>query len=71
MFGWCGKIQEIEKFEQAGLTLMFQNYTHLLYPQFRSEKFIACLSVFEIVFHLGLERVREIHDLPTQQENSN
>ncbi len=65
----AGGYQEIEKFTQAGLALMFQNYIHPLYTQIRSEKFIAGLSVLDALFHVGLERVREILVQPVQREN--
>lgn len=67
----AGGYQEAEKFAQAGLALMFQNYTHPLYKQIRSEKFVAGLSVLDALFHVGLERVREILSRSAQRENVN
>lgn len=67
----AGGYQEVEKFSEAGLVLMFQSFTHPLYKQIHSEKFVAGLSILDALFHVGLERVREILDLSTHRRNSN
>lgn len=50
-----GNYQDPVKFEQAGLKLMYSQFTHPEYDQ-HGPTFVAGLSILDAVFHLGWER---------------
>lgn len=58
--GGAGGYQEDEKFALAGLELIYQNFEHPTYFQFRSKDFVAGLSVIDALMNCGLDQTREL-----------
>ncbi len=58
--GGAGGYQEDEKFALAGLELMYQKFDHPTYPQFRSEKFVAGLSIIDVLMNCGFDQTRTL-----------
>jgi hypothetical protein len=51
--------QEADKFSQAGIKLIYQNFIHPKYSQ-HGEQFTAGLSILDAIFNLGFEETRKI-----------
>jgi hypothetical protein len=47
--------QDVAKFEEAGLTLAYSQFSHPVYEQ-GAMPFVPGLSVLDAVFHMGWER---------------
>ena len=55
LFGALGKnYADLPSFEQAGISVHFQNYIHPVYPQLHGE-FISHLSIIDLLFNCGDE----------------
>ena len=56
IFGILGKdYAELDKFDKAGIRVMFQNYTHPVYPQLWGD-FVSNLSIIDLLFNIGSEK---------------
>lgn len=58
--GGAGGYQEDEKFAEAGVKLLYQDYSHPGYLQTGSNDFIMGLSIIDALMHLGQLRVKEL-----------
>ncbi len=58
--GGAAGYQEDEKFEQAGLKLIYQNYKHPVYTQFNSKEFVPGLSVIDSLMNTGITGVKRL-----------
>lgn len=58
--GGAGGYQEDEKFKQAGIELIYQNYSHPEYEQHSCKSFTMGLSIIDALMHLGQLRVKEL-----------
>jgi hypothetical protein len=58
--GGAGGYQEDEKFTAAGLELVYQNFTHPVYPQINAAEFAPGLSVIDALMNCGFERTRAL-----------
>jgi hypothetical protein len=56
----AGEYQEDGKFASAGLGLLYQNFQHPVYPQFRTERFEPGLSIIDVLMNCGLEGTRDL-----------
>lgn len=56
----AGKYQEDEKFSEAGIKLIPQNFQHLVYHQINTESFVEGLSVIDAVMNCGIEGARNL-----------
>lgn len=64
--GSSGYLQE-EKFAEAGLQLVYQNFKHPVYRQCQGEEFVSGLSVLDALFNIGfdgLKRILQEHEHP-------
>ncbi len=52
--------QEDEKFFNAGIKLIYQNFKHPVYPQFNSNEFISGLSIIDVLMNCGFEGTKHI-----------
>ncbi len=52
--GGAGGYQEDEKFKQAGLGLIYQNFKHPVYRQNAATQFVQGLSIVEALMNLGI-----------------
>ena len=50
--------QEDEKFVEAGIDLIYQNFKYPLYSQGDSSTFVSGLSVIDTLMHCGFEATR-------------
>ena len=57
--GGASKYQEDEKFAQAGINLIYQNFRHPEYKQFNTSEFSKGLSVIDLLMNEGIEKSRE------------
>jgi len=62
--GGSGGYQEDEKFAQAGIELVYQNFEHPLYPQATSQEFVSGLSIIDALMNCGFKRTAEIVSAP-------
>ncbi len=58
--GGASAYQEDEKFESAGLGLIYQNFSHPNYQQFSTERFIPGLSIIDPLMNCGLEGTEKL-----------
>lgn len=58
--GGAGGYQEDEKFDVAGIQLIYQSYEHPTYSQVGSERFVAGLSVIDVTMNCGFKAVRQL-----------
>lgn len=49
-----------EKFAEANIKIVFQDFQHPVYPQCNSKKFIPGISILDILFNCGIEETRRI-----------
>lgn len=61
--GGAGNYQEDEKFEQAGIKLIYRNFKHPVYPQFNSIEFVPGLSVIDSLMNVGIDGVKKLLDI--------
>jgi hypothetical protein len=48
------------KFQSAGITVLWHNFTHPNYPQLPDHKFISGLSCLDLLFFMGVPKAREL-----------
>ncbi len=58
--GGASKYQEDEKYESNGITLIYQNFKHPVYPQFNTQEFTPGLSVLDALMNCGFEGARKL-----------
>ncbi len=58
--GGASKYQEDEKFQSNGITLLYQNFTHPVYPQFNTVEFIAGLSILDTLMNCGIDGTKKL-----------
>jgi hypothetical protein len=58
--GGASKYQEDEKFEQAGIKLIYQNFVSPVYPQLKSAEFVPGLSIIDPLMNTGIEGVKKL-----------
>jgi hypothetical protein len=58
--GGAQKYQENEKFEQASINLIYQNFNHPVYEQSNSKEFIKGLSIIDALFNCGPHSVSKL-----------
>lgn len=58
--GGASKYQEDEKFEKAGIKLIYQNFKHPVYEQFNTTEFQPGLSVIDVLMNCGAEKTRNL-----------
>jgi hypothetical protein len=51
--GGADGYQDEAIFNQRGITLRFQGFTHPVYPQWRRQDFVAGLSIIDVVMNIG------------------
>jgi hypothetical protein len=56
--GGASGYQESDKFRQAGLDLIYQEFQHPMYPQFNTSTFKPGLSIVDALMNCGFEGVR-------------
>lgn len=49
-----------EKFAENGVKIVFQDFTHPVYPQCNSNEFIPGISILDLLFNCGIEEARRI-----------
>ena len=49
-----------EKFAENGVKIVFQDFTHPVYPQCNSKEFVPGISVLDLLFNCGVEESRRI-----------
>ena len=52
--------QDNDLFQKVGIKVLYQNFSHPLYPQYGNENFVAGLSVLDAIMNLGFEGVLEL-----------
>jgi hypothetical protein len=52
--------QEDDKFAQAGLELIYQNFQHPIYPQINTSEFVPGLSIVDALMNCGIEGTRRL-----------
>lgn len=65
--GGADGYQENDKFAQAGLELIYQNFQHPIYPQVNISEFISGLSIVDALMNCGIDGTRRL----LQQGNMN
>lgn len=58
--GGASKYQEDEKFEQAGIKLIYQNFKHPVYEQFNTKEFHPGLSVIDVLMNCGADKTHNL-----------
>lgn len=58
--GGSSGYQEDDLFENYGIELCYQNFSHPKYPQKNTNEFIPGLSILDALFNLGTEKTREV-----------
>ncbi|MEK7448140.1 MAG: WbqC family protein [Planctomycetota bacterium] len=58
--GGADGYQEDEKFAEAGIELVYQNFKHPVYLQANTKEFIAGLSIIDVLFNCGFEKARDL-----------
>ncbi len=51
---------EREKFAENGVQIVFQDFTHPVYPQINTREFVPGVSVLDMLFNCGIEESRRI-----------
>lgn len=52
--------QEDDKFAQAGIELIYQQFKHPVYPQVNTKEFIPGLSIIDALMNCGIEGTRKL-----------
>lgn len=61
LYGGLGGIyQESEKFAEADIELIAQNFKHPVYPQFNTKEFVKGLSIIDALMNIGFNGVRKL-----------
>ena len=58
--GGAGGYQEDEKFSEAGIELIYQNFRHPVYSQAPQREFVAGLSIMDALLHCGFEGTAQL-----------
>lgn len=58
--GGAGGYQEDVKFRQAGIELIYQNYSHPVYSQYGDKDFTTGLSILDVMMNIGQSHTREL-----------
>lgn len=58
--GGCAGYQEDSKFAEAGIELIYQNFIHPAYPQAGTDRFLAGLSIIDVLFNCGFGGTRQL-----------
>lgn len=58
--GGASKYQEDEKFEASGITLLYQDFKHPVYPQFNTNEFISGLSIMDTLMNCGITETKKL-----------
>jgi hypothetical protein len=58
--GGAAGYQEDDKFRQAGIDVIYQEFQHPVYPQLNTSSFRPGLSIVDALMNCGLEGVREL-----------
>ena len=58
--GGAGGYQEDEKFSEAGIELIYQNFRHPVYSQAPQREFVAGLSIIDALLHCGFEGTAQL-----------
>lgn len=61
--GGAAGYQEDNKFSEAGIELVYQNFKHPTYEQYGVRKFIPGLSIMDSLFNIGLEGTKKLLDV--------
>ncbi len=51
---------DLEDFKNSGIDVVFQEFSHPVYPQKNSETFVAGLSVLDVLFNCGIDKTRQL-----------
>jgi len=51
---------DVEMFEEAGISVCYQEYEPIVYPQYNTKEFIPNLSSLDLLFNCGFEKSKEI-----------
>ena len=54
------KYMDVESFEQEGIQVRYQNFTHPVYRQIGDFEFQPCMSTLDLLFNNGIENSRTI-----------
>ena len=52
--------QEDDKFAQAGLELLYQQFQHPIYPQINTSEFVPGLSIVDALMNCGIDGMRRL-----------
>lgn len=52
--------QENDKFAQAGIELIYQQFQHPIYPQASTPEFVQGLSIIDVLMNCGIERTHRL-----------
>lgn len=58
--GGASNYQEDEKFDKAGIRLIYQNFAHPVYPQLNTTEFVPGMSVIDVIMNCGIEGTKKI-----------
>lgn len=58
--GGASGYQEDEKFGQAGLELIYQQFQHPIYPQINTSEFVPGLSIIDALMNCGIDGTRRL-----------
>ena len=58
--GGAGGYQDDDKFAITRLELSYQNFQHPIYSQYRSDNFVAGLSIIDALMNCGFQQTREM-----------
>ncbi|HXH19462.1 MAG TPA: WbqC family protein [Chitinophagales bacterium] len=58
--GGSADYQDDDKFKEANIEVVYQNFEHPIYPQFNAEKFIPGLSIIDALMNIGFKGVKEL-----------
>jgi len=58
--GGADGYQDETVFSESGVTLFYQNFIHLVYPQRGQEDFVAGLSIIDAAMNLGWDGVTDL-----------
>lgn len=49
-----------EKFAESGVNIVFQDFTHPVYPQCNTSEFVSGVSILDMLYNCGIEESRRI-----------
>ena len=62
-FSGCGASLEYlnrEKFNENNVKIIFQDFTHPVYPQIHTTEFVPGISILDMLFNCGIEETKRI-----------